>query len=287
MLQLLELTLNVITNSLNPSACLISREESLKQFVMSFRPIKKHARFLRRFRGLRIAINGVIGAGKSTLVSILKEVAEHYELPISMFLERIPMDKLQDFINYQHLIDNKPAHIQKTMRNIHAFPLQMNILEYRLEDSFQALKDCRDKLVIFDRNLYGDFVFTRANYEMGNFTETEWLQYMERYRQVDIVEVDINIQLDVNMDTSAERIKRRSRTSEDKYDPKYIKLIHDINNEVANALTCPVLRLIWNQHNNIEDPAERERIGLSVFKAIDALLMKDIEDDFGHMQIII
>ena len=266
---------------------LVSREESMKQFVKAFKPIKKHTRFLRRFRGLRIAINGVIGAGKSTLVTILKEVAERYELPISILLERIPMDKLQEFITYQSVIDSKPPHIQKTMRNIHAFPLQMNILEYRLEDSFQALKECRDKLVVFDRNLHGDFVFTRANYEMGNLTETEWLQYMERYNQVDIVEVDINIQLDVSMDTSNDRIKNRSRTSEDKYDPKYLKLIHDINNEVANTLTCPVLRLVWNQHNNINDPAERERIGLNVFKAIDALLMKDIEDDFGHMQIII
>lgn len=258
-----------------------TRAASIQQLIGAFRTPRPHERFLRRFRGLRVVINGPIGAGKTTLTSILNEVATANGLPTMVMYERVPMDKLQAFIEEEKRI----APLVPRPRNAHAFALQMEILEYRLADAALAIKHAATQFVILDRSVQGDYVFARANYEMGNFTESEWLQYMARLAQVNVLEQDIYVHLGVDLATTMARIDKRARTGEDKYDPAYLRLLHTIDDAVTDAMTCPVLRLEWNADRDVMDADERHRTGMNVFMAMDALMLRDANVAEGHLRV--
>lgn len=251
------------------------RQEAIDAFIKCIKPIAKNVRFMRRFKRLVIVVNGTVGAGKTTLVKILKEAAEKAGLSTLAIFERVP-PQLSEFLQFEDDIRHGRT---KETKNPFAFPLQMGMLNQRIEDSGRAAREREHSLVIIDRNIYGDFPFARANYERGNFTQAEWNRYMERFHEADILEPDIYVQLGISLEVSIERIMGRDRDKESTYDPTYLQLVQDIGDQIAKSLKCPVLDLSWNHKRDVDNPDERHRIGMAVFKAIDEALLRDANVD--------
>jgi deoxyadenosine/deoxycytidine kinase len=261
------------------------RQAAIEEFVKCIKTIPKNVRFMRRFKRIVVVINGPVGAGKTTLVKILAETAQALGLPTLTFFERVPPELLAQFLKAEDEIKKAKKRGEIPGPNPFAFDLQMEMLNIRIEDGCKAIKEREHYFVIVDRNIYGDFPFARANYERGNFTDAQWLRYMERFKEADILEPDLYVHLKVSLDVTIERIGDRARENEDTYDPTYLQLVQDIDNAVTDALKCPVLELPWNHRQDVKDPKERFRIGLAVFKAMDDALVRDADVN-RHIQVV-
>ncbi|HAS79899.1 MAG TPA: deoxyguanosine kinase, partial [Fusobacteriaceae bacterium] len=104
-----------------------------------------------------ICIDGVVGAGKSTLGDILAK-----ELGISLFEEPVLNNPILDKFYYD--------------KKRYSFPLQIFFLNKRFKMIKEAnlLNGC-----VMDRSIYGDVIFARMLMEDGDMTPEEFELYEE------------------------------------------------------------------------------------------------------------
>ncbi len=114
---------------------------------------------------LRIAVEGNIASGKSTLLSLL---TKHWSPYVSVWYESIPRTLLQLF--YEH-----PAE--------YAFALQMNTLTRRAMD-IQESGAHAGSIHVFDRSILGDLVFALQHRLQGNISARQWTVYQEQARSI-------------------------------------------------------------------------------------------------------
>lgn len=222
--------------------------------------------FLRRFGGQIFAIEGNIGAGKTTLGRNLVAHLTQHGVQATFLPERFPDALLQDFIQF--------AAAHPGEKNPHAFPLQMAILECRLDTYQQALNLSRTggRAVLIDRSLPGDYVFARLNHRMGNIDDDEWQRYVERVERVDFLAPTAILYLDSSVATCKRRIHYRGRAEEDKYSSDYLAQVAATYDAVLKTLEQPVLRINWDADQREPSPADREASNAFIFRALDALL---------------
>lgn len=189
-----------------------------------------------------IAVEGIIGAGKSTLT---EKLAEALKLrPIFEPVDSNPY--LKDFY------DNPKRW---------AFPMQIELMANRLAlqqlAAFEATSIGGYNGAILDRSLPGDRVFCKLHYLAGNISEREWLTYekMHEYMTCNIKTPTLVLFLDVEPETAFERVKKRARSAEVTVDLEYLKtlrkgyldLLIDIESGQHSWSTgMSVRRVAWN-----------------------------------------
>lgn len=165
-------------------------------------------------------IEGNIGAGKSTLINNLQKYITDNNLTINVVQE--PVDKWLSFQN-----DNNDSILSLFYNDIkkYAFSFQMYVMLTR----FKELRKVLWPKTIVERSLYTDKeIFTKALTEDNNLSKIEnkiideWVDELNQS-----ITIHGLIYLKIAPKTCYERIRQRSRTSENNITIDYLTNLHN------------------------------------------------------------
>lgn len=166
-----------------------------------------------------ISIEGNIGAGKTTLIRMLKESMHD----IDFLLE--PIDKWQD-VGGENLLGAfyKDASRYAFLFQCRAFMTRIKQLEEKMSDPM-----CKD-IIVIERSWFSDrMCFSQVLREDGTITEMEWIVYKELFDQMfnfiqkAKMNIDKYIYVDCSIDAVYNRIKERNRGEESSIPEEYLK----------------------------------------------------------------
>lgn len=201
---------------------------------------------LRHLRGAIILVEGIIGAGKSTLSHKLYNLLKHADIPVLFLEEEVDPIMLDLFLS-----DMKK----------YAFAFQMLMLVQRQKIYMQGLDFARKEngVVIIDRSLYGDMAFCALHVDHGNISDIEWKAYESVMSSTPLPQPSYILYLEVTPEVALERIRARNRGKEaSAYTLDYLHDL-DVNYKVAmEESRIPIQYIDWNapSHLNDEELAE-------------------------------
>ncbi len=149
-----------------------------------------------------IFVEGNIGCGKSTLAKALGERIGYRVLD-----EPVDQELLELFYS-------DPAKW--------AYMFQMAMLHKRWRIQMQAA--CEEPGAIVDRSLWGDMVFAKEHVRAGNIHKMEWKTYCAAVKNMCLVlfPPTLLLYLATDPETCLNRVRRRSRQSEEGVDLDYL-----------------------------------------------------------------
>ena len=185
-----------------------------------------------------LVIEGVIGAGKTSLSRMLSE-----RLSAQLVLEEVEENPfLKDF--YRD-------------RARFAFQTQMHFLFSR----YQQQRDLR-QTDLFSEKLIADYLFQKDRiFASLNLVDRELAMYerLVGWLELDVVKPDIVVYLQAHPDTLMERIARRNRPFEKDMDREYIARLNDAYNHYFFHYTdTPLLVVNTNTIDFVNEPDDYE-----------------------------
>ena len=196
----------------------------------------------RSLRGSIIVIEGLIGAGKSTLGKGLAEYLNRIGIKARFFPEFVNHDLLGLYI----------GDMEK-----YAFPFQAIMVKERLAIYQKAAEySATGGISIIDRSLIGDLTFAKMQKDKEFFTEKEWLTYNSLLKNDDNITPSILIYLECQPQKAFDRMKKRSHESEvDGYTLGYFEDLdkaykETLNSEEVEEILCSI---DWNVDRKITD----------------------------------
>ncbi len=196
-----------------------------------------------------IAIEGVIGVGKTTLTQLLAE--------------RLGAESLQEVVEDNPFL---PLFYQDPSR--YAFKVQVYFLLSRYK---QLLPLAQPSL--FARGVVADYLFDKdAIFAAMNLSGAEWDLYNDLYTSLSpkIPTPDLTIYLRAPLPVILERIRRRGRVFEKQIDPEYLGRLGEFYERHFAAYPHPLWVIDTQEFNFAEREADRdwvvryvqERLGL-------------------------
>ena len=157
---------------------------------------------------MHVAIAGNIGAGKTTLTTLL---AKHYNWQPQ----------------FEDVVDN--PYLDDFYRDMHrwSFNLQIYFLHHRFAGQIDIMSS--EGGVIQDRTIYEDVeIFARNLHEMKFMTDRDWNTYQNLFKNMIrfLQKPDLIIYLKASTDTLLSRIRNRDRDFEREISPEYL---HSLN----------------------------------------------------------
>lgn len=203
-----------------------------------------------------IAVAGNIGAGKSTLTSLLSS-----RLDWEPFLEGVSDNPyLVDF--YDDMAK-------------WSFHSQVFFLARRLRHHRQLLE--RPDSVIQDRTVYEDAeIFARNLYIQGSMSERDHATYNELYRAVTAILPPPNlvIYLSASVDTLRSRIQQRGRAFERSISDAYLQQLNHLYSDwMEHFSLCPVLTV---PADHLDFVANSDHLDLVTEKILERLRGKEV-----------
>ena len=174
-----------------------------------------------------VAITGVIGAGKSSVVEGLVR-----DLKATPFYEPLPDG---DSPNSNFMLE---AYYKDPAR--YSYSMQTLLLSLRFQAQQEAQwRSQRGELCIMDSSIYSDKAFLEVQKACGYIDDYEYRAYNK------LCEIhfgflqypDLLIHLNLDLDTEIARIKARSRSCEDGIPEDYLKKLHHAYSELIPYLS--------------------------------------------------
>jgi deoxyadenosine kinase len=208
------------------------------------------------FGNIFIGIAGMIGAGKSTLA---KALGEH--LGIDTYYEPVADNEyLTDFY-------------RDTAR--YSFAMQVYLLNRRFQQHQEII--WRGRSAVQDRTIYEDSIFAKMLAKTGLMDERDYRTYVQLFRNMSnfMCKPSVIVFLDVSPESSAERIRMRSRDVESKIELSYLEALHEGYEEFIQSISkvIPVIRIDYEKFTTAEQMAEvikREYLDASFLRAATA-----------------
>lgn len=180
-------------------------------------------------RGLVVAIEGLCGAGKSTLTNNLCQLCNY-----TAFNE--PVESNPFLVDYY----KDP--------NRWAYAMQVNLLWERFrmfqEAHYRAL---RGEICIADRSIYGDAAFALVQHKDKYFTEKEFKSYKTMHETIQplLPYPDLIIWLELSPEEAMGRVRKRSRECESNIPIDYLRNLYEAYQSVLKSLEgkCKIVRV--------------------------------------------
>lgn len=206
---------------------------------------------------MAIVIDGIIGAGKSTIGNYLSEMLG---VPL--------VQELKD--------DGKESLAQRMLDLFYADQSRWSaiIQVMFLNDRFRDLKqiEAAGNRAILDRSIYGDEIFAKTIHERGQMLADEFHIYRDLlYNMLEHVQPpEVLIYIDVTVDTALERIKARSRSTEGDLIPRdYMEDLRRNYEAWFDAFDlCPKIRFDLNASAIDENGNIKESVKLSLYEQV-------------------
>ena len=151
-----------------------------------------------------IVVDGIIGAGKSTLIKMLLHV-----LPDKMVHVKEPVDKWQLSGRLERFYQD-PAK--------RALQFQIMVFHDRIKELQKVYSENPDaKFLILERSIFTDILFMQTLIEQGLIDDSEFEDYFdmwEMWKQLMPVRPDVFLYLRPSLETCMARIEKRGRTGE-------------------------------------------------------------------------
>ena len=151
-----------------------------------------------------VCIDGIIGAGKSSLIRKLKNTFTCFEEPVEKW----------------SLLPNLYADMERF-----AVPFQFQVL-FSQYDQYISFKNINDMIIVERCPRTSKNVFAQMYIDNGLFDEASALTY-HKFFELLSYEVDYFIYLDVEPELALKRIKTRDRHGEDDITLAYLELLHE------------------------------------------------------------
>ena len=154
-----------------------------------------------------IAIEGNIGAGKTSLANLLSDT----------FNAKLVLERFADNPFLPKFYEDKERY---------AFPLEMSFLA----DRYQQLSDDLAQFDLFKNFIISDYyIFKSLIFAQVTLPEDEYLLYRKMFNLIykEIPKPDLYVYLYQNTDRLLENIKKRGRTYEQNIESEYLEKIHD------------------------------------------------------------
>jgi deoxyadenosine kinase len=206
------------------------------------------------FSNIFIGIAGMIGAGKSTLATALGQ-----HLGIDTYYEPVADNEyLADFY-------------RDTPR--YSFAMQVYLLNRRFQQHQEII--WRGRSAVQDRTIYEDSIFAKMLAKTGLMDERDYRTYQQLFRNMSnfMCKPSVIVFLDVSPESSAERIKMRSRDVESQIPLDYLKALHEGYEEFVQSISkvIPVIRVDYERFATAEDMAtviKREYLDASFLRRV-------------------
>jgi deoxyadenosine/deoxycytidine kinase len=187
-----------------------------------------------------IVIDGVVGVGKSTLMTLMEERGYHaFEEPVAdnPLLDRFYHDRAR-----------------------YSFALQIFFLNRRFQHIKQAAKISN---AVMDRSIYGDVIFAKMLYENNEMSREEFDLYMDLFGNM--IEhchpPKLMVYLEVSVDQAIRRIQNRGRDYEQIVEREYWeKLNQNYREYFAQYSHSPLLTINVDNMNFAENRDDQEQI---------------------------
>lgn len=184
-----------------------------------------------------IAIEGVIGVGKSTLSRILSERYQARLLP--------------------EIFEENPF-LEKFYSNQQAYAFQTQL--FFLLSRHKQLKESFGQEDLFMRCTVSDYCYDKDRiFAAINLLEEEMSMYdmVSKSLNVNIPKPDYIVFLQASPDVLMQRIEKRNRAMEQNMDPGYLKaLIESYNRHFFNYSDCPVLTINTDSIDFVENESD-------------------------------
>jgi deoxyadenosine kinase len=206
------------------------------------------------FGNIFIGIAGMIGAGKSTLAAALGQ-----HLGIDTYYEPVADNEyLADFY-------------QDTAR--YSFAMQVYLLNRRFQQHQEII--WRGRSAVQDRTIYEDSIFAKMLAKTGLMDERDYKTYVSLFRNMSnfMCKPSVIIYLDVSPESSAERIRMRSRDIETKIELGYLQALHEGYREFIDNISkvIPVIKVDYERFATAEEMADvirREYLDTSFLRSV-------------------
>ena len=185
-----------------------------------------------------IAIAGNIGAGKTTLCTLL---SEHYNWEV----------------HYESTDDNPYLSDFYDDMQRWSFHLQIYFLNSRYKQILKIKEG--DATVIQDRTIYEDaFIFAPNLHDMSLMNNRDFENYFQLFQTMStqIAAPDLMIYLRSSVDTLLEHIKKRGRGYEDSIDPNYLTNLNDRYEEWIKSYKAGNLLILDIDSRNFKENAD-------------------------------
>lgn len=191
------------------------------------------------FGNIFIGIAGMIGAGKSTLAAALGQ-----HLGIDTYYEPVTDNEyLADFYR------DTPKY---------SFAMQVYLLNRRFQQHQEII--WRGRSAVQDRTIYEDSIFAKMLAKTGLMDERDYRTYVSLFRNMSnfMCKPSVIVYLDVSPESSAERIRMRSRDIEKQIPLEYLQALHHGYDEFIEGISkvIPVIRVDYERFATAEEMAE-------------------------------
>ena len=219
---------------------------------------------MRLLVGCLMAVEGIIGAGKTTCGESLNCYLIKKGLRAKFFREQVNTDYLELYIG--------------DMKN-NAFGFQMNTLTRRAEIYTEALNFAKSGgNAILDRTLTGDVAFALMQKNKKTFSDVQWQVYSKTVNKIDVEPPSIIVYLETTATEAFDRMKERGNASETKgYTLKYFKDLKKVYDLVMTEVSTnnQVLRLDWSEKTVLVDKKLDDDVCVSLLQKIKSHLLKE------------
>lgn len=197
--------------------------------------------------GLRVAVEGNIGVGKSTLLPRLREVLGEQNWDVVS--ERVDEDpEFKKLLTEFYQDPNKQPQLQAW-------------ITHRRLSEFKALQS-EAHHVLFERSFLGEIVFCHANLIRHEKPDGAHINFF--FNSVNALKqcrYDAVIYLKASPERCFERMRYRSRDAETGVEFDYLRYIHACYEahlpETARAYNIPLLTIDWDNFGSAEDIADK------------------------------
>lgn len=192
-----------------------------------------------------IIIEGNIGAGKTTLS---RELAQ--ALKAKTYFEPVEANPyLEDYYKDPQT---------------YALPMQFYLMSYRYEMHLDGIEHIwrTGQSCIFDRSIYGDYVFAKKNWQDGNMSDLDFQNYQQMRRVMfkTLMVPHITLYLKNDPEVSHRNIAARARGCEESIPLPYLQGLHSLYLEFMSemkSMGSRVIEIDWNEFRPTEFVLER------------------------------